>query len=73
MTAAVAAEYDAVTAEATAAQDGDAATRRRVLVRLRRDLRRIAGRDFFPAPQRDAARAAVDDLAAASRRTEVRA
>src|SRR5262249_47772414 len=73
MTAAVAAEYDAVTAEATAAQEGDLVTRRRVLVRLRRDLRRIAGRDFFPAPQRDAARAAVDDLAAASPPTEVRA
>jgi hypothetical protein len=73
MTAAVAAEYDAVIAEATAAQEGDLAARRRVLVRLRRDLRRIAGRDFFPSPQRDAARAAVDDLAAASRQTEVRA
>jgi hypothetical protein len=73
MTAAVAAEYDAVTAEATAAQEGDLAARRRVLVRLRRDLRRIAGRDFFPTPQRDAARAAVEDLAAVSRQAEVRA
>jgi len=44
-----------------------------VLVRLRRDLRRIQGRDFFSTPQRDAARAAVEDLAAASRQAEVRA
>jgi len=73
MTAAVAAEYDAVTAEAVAARDADAVTRRRALVRLRRELRRIAGRDFFPPPQRDAARAAVEDLAAASRQAEVRA
>ena len=73
MTAAVAAEYDAVTAEAVAARDADAITRRRALVRLRRELRRIAGRDFFPPPQRDAARAAVEDLAAASRQAEVRA
>jgi hypothetical protein len=73
MTAAVAAEYDAVTAEAVAAWDADAATRRRALLRLRRELRRIAGRDFFPPPQRDTARAAVEDLAAASRQAEVRA
>ena len=73
MTAAVAAEYDAVTAEAIAAQESDVATRRRVLVRLRRDLRGIAGRDFFPPPQRDAARAAIEDLAAASRQAGVQA
>jgi hypothetical protein len=73
MTAAVAAEYDAVTTEAVAARDADAVTRRRALLRLRRELRRIAGRDFFPPPQRDAARAAVEDLATASRQAEVRA
>ena len=72
MTAAVAAEYDAVTTEATAAVCGDEVTRRRALVRLRRELRRIAGRDFFPPPQRDAARAAVEDLAAAARQAGVR-
>jgi hypothetical protein len=73
MTAAVAAEYEAVTAEAAAAHDGDPVARRRALLRLRRELRRIAARDFFPPPQRDAARAAVEDLAAASRQAEVRA
>jgi len=72
MTAAVAAEYDVVTAEAAAARDGDAVTRRRALLRLRGELRRIAGRDFFAPPQRDTARAAVEDLTA-SRQAEVRA
>lgn len=68
MTAAVAAEYEAVAAEAAkAARDPDEAARRRVLARLRRDLHRIGGRDFFPTPQRDAARAAVEDLARAPR------
>jgi hypothetical protein len=73
MTAAVAAEYGAVRAEAAAARGADVVTRRRALVRLRRELRRIAGRDFFPPPQRDAARAAVEDLAAASSPAGVRA
>jgi hypothetical protein len=73
MTAAVAAEYGAVRAEAAAARGADAVTRRRALVRLRRELRRIAGRDFFPSPQRDAARAAVEDLAAAASQAGVRA
>src|SRR6266481_6077739 len=52
-----------LTAEAAAVRGADAVTRRRALARLRRELRRIAGRDFFPLPQRDAARAAVEDLA----------
>ena len=64
MTAAVAAEYDAVTTEATASRDSDAATRRRVVARLRRELHRIQARAFFQPAQRDAAVRAVDDLAA---------
>jgi hypothetical protein len=32
--------------------------------RLRAELRRIERRDFFPPPERAAARAAVEDLAA---------
>jgi hypothetical protein len=64
MTAAVAAEYDAVTAEATASHDSDTATRRRIAARLRRELHRIQARDFFQPAQRDAAVRAVDDLAA---------
>jgi hypothetical protein len=64
MTAAIAAEYEAVTAEAATTQNTDESTRRRVTARLRRELQRLEARDFFPPPQRDTARRAVDDLAA---------
>jgi hypothetical protein len=64
MSAAIAAEYDAVTTEAIATRDSDAATRRRIVARLRRELHRIQARDFFDSAQRDAAVRAVDDLAA---------
>ena len=64
MTAAVAAEYDAVTAQAREARSTDEHTRRRAVARLRRELHRIAGRDFFPPAGRDTARAAVEELAA---------
>jgi Protein ChrB, N-terminal len=66
MTAAVAAEYDAVTAEAGTARTADPATQRRAAVRLRRELHRIQGRDFFTCPQREAARRAVEHLAASA-------
>jgi hypothetical protein len=65
MTAAVAAEYEAVVAEAAAMRTADAAARRRAVARLRRELRRIADRDFFTCPQGEAARRAVEHLAAA--------
>jgi hypothetical protein len=65
MTAAIAAEYDAVAAEAAAMRTADAAARQRAAARLRRELHRIAGRDFFTCPQRDTARRAVEILAAA--------
>ena len=64
MRAARAAEYRAVTDQAKDAANGGAAERRRALRRLRGELRRIARRDFFPPAERDAARAAVDALAA---------
>ena len=64
MTAAIAAEYEAVAADAATAQNSDVTTRRRVTARLRRQLQRIEGRDFFSQPERDAARVAVEDLAA---------
>jgi hypothetical protein len=64
MTAAVAAEYEAVTVEATASRGSDDATRRRVAARLRRELHRIQARDFFEPEQRGTAMRAVDDLAA---------
>lgn len=63
MRAARAAEYQAVIQEARAA-DGAAAERTRTLRRLRGELRRIARRDFFPPSEREAAKAAVDALAA---------
>jgi len=65
MTDTVAAEYDAVAAEAAAMRTADAAARRRAVARLRRELHRIQGRDFFTCPQREAARRAVETLAAA--------
>lgn len=65
MTAAVAAEYDAVADEAETARTADPAARRRAAVRLRRELHRIQGRDFFTCPQHEAARRAVERLAAA--------
>lgn len=64
MNAAVAAEYATVTAEAEHAASADPATRRRVAARLTRELRRIAERDFFTAPEADQARRAVAELAA---------
>ena len=73
MTAAVAAEYDALAAEAAATGSTDALARRRAAVRLRRELHRIQGRDFFPTPQRETAQRAADELATASDTAEVRA
>jgi hypothetical protein len=66
MAAAITAEYQAVTAAAVAARDDTPHTRRRTLGRLRRELRRIRARDYFPPPERAEAEAAVDALAALS-------
>jgi hypothetical protein len=60
----VAADYEAVIADAEATEGEGEATRRRVVARLRRELQRIGRRDYFPPPQRDLARRAVDRLAA---------
>lgn len=65
MTAAVAADYDALAAEAATVRTADAAARRRAVARLRRELHRIQDRDFFTCPQREAARRAIELLAAA--------
>lgn len=65
MAGAVAREYAALSTAAEAARGEEPAARRRSLLRLRRELRRIAQRDFFPPSERDRARAAVDALAAA--------
>jgi hypothetical protein len=55
-------EYTAVLADAHLAATAPARERHRVGARLRGELRRIARRDYFPPPQRDAAHAAVRDL-----------
>lgn len=64
MTHAVADEYRVVLDQAQQARVADSGTRRRTLSRLRRELRRIGERDYFPPPQRQRARAAVETLAA---------
>jgi hypothetical protein len=64
MTAAVAADYDALAVEAAEVRAADPASRRRAVIRMRRELHRIQDRDFFTCPQREAARRAVEGLAA---------
>jgi hypothetical protein len=63
MAEAIAQEYRALIVEAASARQADEGARRRVLARLRRELRRIRYRDHFPPPQADEARRALDDLA----------
>jgi len=63
MQAAVAADYREVIEQATAARSGPTGPRRRTLARLRRELRRIRRRDYFPPPERERAVAAVEALA----------
>jgi ChrB-like protein len=63
MTQHVDAEYSAITAEARAARQSLPADRRRTLARLRRELRRVGARQYFPTREADAAREAVEALA----------
>jgi hypothetical protein len=60
---AVAADYREVMTEALAARDLEDVARRRTLGRLRRELRRIGQRDYFPPAEARQARAAVESLA----------
>jgi hypothetical protein len=55
-----------ITAAAESALESGEVQRRRTLARLRRELRRVGSRDYFPPPERDGARAAVERLAPAS-------
>jgi len=64
-------EYRAVLAQAQAAAAGSTSTRAAALRRLRSEVRRIGRRDFFPPPERDGARAAVESLAEAGTATGV--
>jgi hypothetical protein len=59
-----AAEYAAVISEAAAGAELAGSARASALRRLRNELRRIHRRDFFPPAERDAAQAAVRELAA---------
>jgi len=63
MTEAVTADYRAVTDAARAAKRSDDRMRRRTLARLRRTMRVVRARDFFPPPERAVAEAAVEELA----------
>jgi hypothetical protein len=63
MRAARAAEYNVITSEADAGAALSDGERRWAVRRLREELRRIGRRDFFPPPERDIARSAVQTLA----------
>jgi hypothetical protein len=63
MAAKIGREYDAIAEAALAMTDASDVDRRRTLARLRRELRRVGSRDYFPPPERDRARAAVEQLA----------
>ncbi len=62
LTRAIAAEYRDVTAQARAAAASPRPERHRALLRLRRGLARIRRRDYFPPPEREEARRAVEAL-----------
>jgi hypothetical protein len=62
MATAVTGDYLRVIADAIAARSEPVGQRRRTLARLRRELRRIRSRDYFPPPAREQAQQAVEDL-----------
>lgn len=64
MTKAIDCDYDAVTAEATTSAELDPPARRRTLIRLRREMRRIQARDYFGSEHGETARQALELLAA---------
>ena len=63
LTSAVANEYRALIDEAHSAQTEDEPTKSRILARLRRELRRVGERAYFPPPERQEAREAIEALA----------
>lgn len=64
MREAVVADYRTIIDAADSAAGEAAGQRSRTLGRLRRELRRVRARDYFPPPEAEAARRAVDALAA---------
>lgn len=63
MADAIASEYAALIADAERVRDQAPGPRRRSLARLRRELRRIRARDYFPSPEREQAQQAITALA----------
>jgi hypothetical protein len=63
MTERVEAEYHAIAEAARVAQSSGSVERRRTLARLRRELRRVGTRQYFPTREADKARQAVEALA----------
>jgi hypothetical protein len=61
----IAAEYKALIAEAEQLREQPSGSGRRSLARLRRELRRIRARDYFPPREREQAQQAIDALAEA--------
>ena len=64
MSESTAGEYRALLDDVDGARLQPAGRRRRSLKRLRRELRRIRARDYFPPPERELAQRAVEELAA---------
>ncbi len=56
-------EYRAIIVAAEQAREEPAASRRRTLDRLRREMRRVRSRDYFVAPEREQAESSLDRLA----------
>ena len=63
MADAVAADYRTLIEQAAAAHEEPAGQQRRSLKRLRRELRRIRARDYFPPTEREQALRALDEIA----------
>jgi cobalamin biosynthesis protein CobD/CbiB len=63
MAEAIAGEYAVLIDEAEKVRGATSAERRRAVRRLRRQLQSITRRDYFPPPEREAARRAVEALA----------
>ena len=63
MTEAIVAEYQQIIEMATEAHESDLVAQRRTITRLRREMRRVGARDFFPPEAREQARWAIDVLA----------
>lgn len=68
MTERIDAEYRAIAAEAVSALRLARPSRRRTLTRLRRELRRVGARQYFPTEEAQGARAAVEALARSTAR-----